>query len=248
MTDLIPQTLPRRTGDDQSYPTGGKSATRVLQMLNVFRGAEGPLGLTDLARRAGVPKSTAFRLLATLEQSGFLERSGASYVLSPDLELLGTQARRARYGTSAEYAYPYLCELFAGTKCTTGYAVLDGAEAIVIERVGVLPGTESRARVASAAATAAIEYRIGRSTSAAEMSEKGISMLASPLSREGVGVVLAAPHPRRHDLTDVAVAVDLGGDGIGALVMTTRDRRTVTSLANLLRSAAQHIASQRTAA
>lgn len=234
---------PLKTRDDQTCASGGvKSAGRVLEMLQVFRQAEAPQGLTELARRAGVPKTTAFRILATLEQAGFLERRGATYVLSTGLEELGQQARRARLGSSAEYVYPYLCELFAATRCAAGYAVMDGDEALIIERVGVLPGAgDPRDPYPSLAAKAVLARSRGRAASVATLADQGVSVLSSPFSADGLGAVVAAPRFGRHDLIDVAISVKITEETLGALVLTTRDCEQIATIVRLLRGAAQHI-------
>jgi DNA-binding IclR family transcriptional regulator len=54
-----------------------KSAARVLDLLELFSSASDPLGVSDVARRLNFPKSSAYMLLATLEQRGFLECDAA---------------------------------------------------------------------------------------------------------------------------------------------------------------------------
>ncbi len=49
---------------------------RGLTILQTLAGSDRPLGLQEVAARASIPKTTAFRLLATLEGRGFVERSG----------------------------------------------------------------------------------------------------------------------------------------------------------------------------
>ena len=53
------------------------SVTKALQLLDTFRTHGPTLGVSQISR-CGVPKSTAFRLLAYLEQSGFVERTAAA--------------------------------------------------------------------------------------------------------------------------------------------------------------------------
>jgi DNA-binding IclR family transcriptional regulator len=56
-------------------PTGGvASVERALSIMNVFAAATAPLTLADLARSTGLYKSTALRLLASLEQRGYVVR------------------------------------------------------------------------------------------------------------------------------------------------------------------------------
>jgi urocanate hydratase len=52
-----------------------RAAQRALRLLECFSEGQPNLALTECARAAGLPVSTAFRLLATLENSGFVRRS-----------------------------------------------------------------------------------------------------------------------------------------------------------------------------
>lgn len=52
---------------------------RGLRVLCEFSRREPVLTAPELARRLGVPRSTVFRLLQTLEQMGFVERTGDGY-------------------------------------------------------------------------------------------------------------------------------------------------------------------------
>src|SRR6478752_7730681 len=74
-------------GDDRQMTSVGKA----LELLAAFRGTIPELGVSELARRAGMPKSTAFRLLADLERAGFVARSGAKYRLGLSLFELGSR-------------------------------------------------------------------------------------------------------------------------------------------------------------
>ena len=52
------RTSPRSATDRQMTSVG-----KALELLAAFRGTIPELGVSELARRAGMPKSTAFRLL-----------------------------------------------------------------------------------------------------------------------------------------------------------------------------------------
>ena len=49
-----------------------QSIRRAFAVLGAL--GDGPLGVTDVADRAGLPKSTAARLLATLAEEGAVEQ------------------------------------------------------------------------------------------------------------------------------------------------------------------------------
>jgi DNA-binding MarR family transcriptional regulator len=50
------------------------SVARALALLDALAASDSGLGVSELGRRIGVNASTASRLLATLEQQGFVER------------------------------------------------------------------------------------------------------------------------------------------------------------------------------
>jgi len=55
------------------------AAAKALELLSVFSFREPRLSLADLATRTGIPRATAFRLLSTLEQSGFLAKEHGAH-------------------------------------------------------------------------------------------------------------------------------------------------------------------------
>lgn len=61
-----------------------KSAARVLDVLELFAASVGALGVSDVARKLGIPKSSAQGLLTTLAGRGYLGREDAAYFLPPE--------------------------------------------------------------------------------------------------------------------------------------------------------------------
>lgn len=61
-----------------------KSAIRVLDLLELLSAAQEPMGVTEVARRMDIPKSSAQALLLTLTGRGYLVRTEAGYVLPPE--------------------------------------------------------------------------------------------------------------------------------------------------------------------
>lgn len=62
-----------------------KSAARVLDLLELFAASPVTLGVSDVGRKLGIPKSSAQGLLTTLAGRGYLGREGAAYFLPPEL-------------------------------------------------------------------------------------------------------------------------------------------------------------------
>jgi DNA-binding IclR family transcriptional regulator len=107
------------------------SAEKVLAVLAVFGEGE-CVGVTEVARRAGLTKSTAHRLLATLERHGLIDRTGVDYSLGLGLFELGSRAGIGPHGSLAKVALPYLTELYEATGQTVHLAVLDGSEVVYV--------------------------------------------------------------------------------------------------------------------
>jgi DNA-binding IclR family transcriptional regulator len=65
---------------------GVKSALRVLDVLEVLAAAPQSLGVSDISRRLGIPKSSASMLLLTLEGRGYVVDEGERrFALHPSL-------------------------------------------------------------------------------------------------------------------------------------------------------------------
>lgn len=60
-----------------------KSAGRVLDLLELLSSVLEPLGVSEVARRLGIPKSSTVGLLGTLVSRGYVVRCGALYEITP---------------------------------------------------------------------------------------------------------------------------------------------------------------------
>jgi DNA-binding IclR family transcriptional regulator len=110
-----------------------QSIERAFAVLSAL--ADGPLGVTDVADRAGLAKSTAARLLAALAHEGAVEQvpDDTLYRLGPRLATLGGGFTLAR--SLAAHARPVLEDLAARSGEAAGLAVPDGAFAHYIDQV-----------------------------------------------------------------------------------------------------------------
>lgn len=106
-----------------------------LRILESFdRDAVDELSLSEMARRIGVSRSSAFRLVHTLQRLGYLEREDETknYRLGARVMSLGYSFLASK--DIAELARPALQELRTATRCSTHLGILDGAEVIYIAR------------------------------------------------------------------------------------------------------------------
>lgn len=133
------------------------SVSKALLLLDTFRGMEGEVGVSELARRAGVPKSTAFRLLTHLEQSGYVERAGRCYRLSARLFELGNGPASCRTNGLRNTAKPHLVDLFSATGATVHLATLVDTDVLYVDKIHgrgsiATPAEVGQRRVASTTA------------------------------------------------------------------------------------------------
>lgn len=120
--------MPRRP------PYAAPAVEAALSILETL-GATPEMGVTDLARKLGLGKSSVYRLLATLTRRGYVEKSPQSerYRLTYRLFAVGSTAAE-RFGLR-EAAHPVMERLAAGTGETVNLGVLDGTRVVNLHRV-----------------------------------------------------------------------------------------------------------------
>nr|WP_296064510.1 IclR family transcriptional regulator [uncultured Actinoplanes sp.] len=124
---------------------GRSVVSKAVALLDAFALDEPELSLNELARRTGLPLSTAYRLASELVSWGGLERvAGGGYRIG--LRLLEIGARAPRSAGLQEIAVPFMQDLFVATGQNVHLAVLDGLEALYIERVTGLRSISVRSR------------------------------------------------------------------------------------------------------
>ena len=124
------------------------SVGKAVSVLRAFNG-DGFVGVSEIARRAGIPKSTTHRLLGELLQRGLVARHEGRYTLGVGLFELGTQVPFGPSHTLRTTAMPYLQELWWSTHETVHFAVPDGTEVLYLHKIHGLDAVYSPARVGS---------------------------------------------------------------------------------------------------
>jgi DNA-binding IclR family transcriptional regulator len=108
---------------------------RALTMLEVVAQAQDGLSNAEISRKLGIPKSSASYILRTLENRGYLGRDAESGKYRVGLKILSL-SRGALGGLDIRgVALPVMRRLMQQTGLTCHLAVLDGAEAVYIEKV-----------------------------------------------------------------------------------------------------------------
>lgn len=125
----------RRSVSLNAGPYEVGSVRKALEILCAFNSGGASLGVADLGRQLGMPKSTVHNLLQTLESLDFLRQDPADrrYRLGPRLYELGLRYSHSTHLISS--AGPHLHKLAAETKETVKLGVLSGDEVLIVAAV-----------------------------------------------------------------------------------------------------------------
>lgn len=113
---------------------GRSVSSRLLEILFAFRPERPALTLTDLVEMTGIPHPTVHRLLKELLDVGALERrEDHTFTVGVRLWQLGTLAPLTE--SLRTLAQPFMEDLYTALRQHVQLAVLDGREAVIIERL-----------------------------------------------------------------------------------------------------------------
>ncbi|MEY4039150.1 MAG: hypothetical protein RLZZ52_18 [Actinomycetota bacterium] len=128
-------------------PTPSKSVTaRALSVLGAFSALTPRLTLSQISRATGLPVATVFRLAGELEEGGFLQRD-ASHFYSLGIKLWEMGLLTPVHGRLREIAMPFLLNLQYVTHETVQLAVLDGMDAVYVEKLTSEVGVPIQSRI-----------------------------------------------------------------------------------------------------
>ena len=120
--------------DADAAPGGAAAVDRALTLLSAFRSGDSGLGLVELAQRTQLYKSTALRLLASLEHARLIQK------LDDGRYALGAEVARLHGVYAASFSLdqvvlPVLRELVAATGESAAYHVRQGEARLCLYRV-----------------------------------------------------------------------------------------------------------------
>jgi IclR family transcriptional regulator, pca regulon regulatory protein len=110
-----------------------QSLARGLSVIRAFDADHAELSLSDVARRAGIPRAAAGRFLRTLATLGYVRSDGRLFALTPRVLELGFSYLSAL--SLPEIVQPHLEELSHEVGESVSAAVLDGSDVVYIARV-----------------------------------------------------------------------------------------------------------------
>jgi DNA-binding IclR family transcriptional regulator len=115
---------------DYAVPSVG----RAMKILELLAQSQRGLTLSDISRRLGFPKSSTHVLIKTLEATGYLKNSKLTGKFCFGLKLVSLSKMALENLDLREQARPFLRDLMLKSGLTVHLAILEGAEAVIIEK------------------------------------------------------------------------------------------------------------------
>jgi DNA-binding IclR family transcriptional regulator len=118
-----------------SPPEQQTAVDKALVLLKSLAEHDREVGVSELARRARLTKSTAFRLLGILQRNELVERVGSNYRLGAQLFDIGNRVYGPTPLLLQERLLPHLADLYELTHETVHLAVLHGTEIVYVNKI-----------------------------------------------------------------------------------------------------------------
>lgn len=123
-------TIPAASRDDRA------AIDKAISVLASFGDdARSGVGVSELARRTDLSKSTTHRVLALLERNGMVERAGTDYRLGDRLQQLGGTVYERGHEELRDRLIPFLTDLFVATQDTVHLASLSGTDVVYLAKL-----------------------------------------------------------------------------------------------------------------
>ena len=119
---------------DGDVVAGKAAAAKVLAVLEAFSLCQGEVGVAELARKAGLPKTTTHRMLGFLCDEGFVKTAAGHYELTVKVAGLSSSGTDVEPGLY-DRVLPYLTDLHETVKHPVLLVVRAGGVARVVKRV-----------------------------------------------------------------------------------------------------------------
>lgn len=222
--------------DEDTAPGGAVAVDRALSLLAAFRAGDASLSLAELADRTRLYKSTALRLLASLEHARLLRRGAdGCFALGPELARLhGLYAESFSLETEV---VPVLQALVEATKESAAFHVRQGEQRLCLYRVDSPQVLRDHIRAGD---LLPLDRGAGGRVLLAFGPGGGPrGKLYDQARRDGV---LVSSGDRVAGLTGISAPVwGAGGELVGALTLTLPDTRLKPGFATAVRRAAQSL-------
>jgi DNA-binding IclR family transcriptional regulator len=117
-----------------------KTVTNALRVLNCFPVAEGPLSVSEIARRVDLPRQNVLRVLASLQEFGFVSRLSEKDGFTIGVKMFEMGMLYLRSNPLARLFTDALETLTEITQCASYAGILDGSDVLFLNtRDGTQP-------------------------------------------------------------------------------------------------------------
>lgn len=129
-------------------PDTRSSVDKAFSLLRAFQPDDAAgVGVSELARRANLSKSTAHRLLSTLVQNNAVQRAGEVYRLGGLFTELNREETTRQGELVSEVLTPFLAALFERTRNTVHLGYLVGTDVTYANKLFSIRGVATPSRI-----------------------------------------------------------------------------------------------------
>jgi DNA-binding IclR family transcriptional regulator len=186
---------------------------KIMVVLHSFGADDRAVSLAELARRAGLPKTTLYRLCSDLVTAKMLDRAHDGYRLGGHLFELGMRASVER--GLVDVAIPFMEDLYELTHETVHLGVREGSEVMYVAKIGGHGQAAAPSRVGGRLPLHCTA--IGKVLLAHAPTEVLDTYLSTPLSRRTPRTMVAPGLLRRQleDIRETGVAYEFEESAVG---------------------------------
>lgn len=212
-----------------------EALARGLEVLTLFTAERPALPFNAIVEALGLSKSTVFRILATLEQLGYLEHDAATRRYRPGLKVFQLGFAALAGLELQQVARPHLERLALELDETASMAVLEGADIVYVDRirnraiVGIVLGIGSHLPAYSASLGKVLLADLPEPELLARLSHTTLARITDHtiIDRAALLAELAEIRRRGYAIGDQELAVGLRGV---AAPIRDRSRRAVAAI------------------
>lgn len=123
--------------DEKNAQAGVQSIERALDIIEAIAVGEKGRGLTEISNEVGLHKSTAYRIIHTLQTRGYLDKTdeGGYKIGLKMIEAVSCHINSLELQTEAR---PYVARISSHLGLTSHLGVLDGDKVVYIEKMDVV--------------------------------------------------------------------------------------------------------------
>ena len=116
-------------------PTTSSTALKALRVLEIVATSYQPMSLSDVAEMVGTDKSTAYRMLSTLLEAGYLVRDDSTKRYRMSYKVVSLSRNLLAENEVFQLSREILERVTAKTRETVHLCVLDGSETVLVQKV-----------------------------------------------------------------------------------------------------------------